>query len=152
MGFKIFPRTRTDVMVNAADPSLGSSLMGQRRTANYTTQCFAAMAEDRVESYNPNLILNIISMALACGSNPKYRRSSSMYDSSFERFCKHSQDMLASLNKNGCTILLDEPTGEMAAAGVVVTAEIRTTTSQNIGADSTYLASLDENMVAAVPK
>jgi hypothetical protein len=40
----------------------------------------------------------------------------------------------------------------MAAAGGIVTAEIRTTTSQNIGADPTYLASLDENMVAAVPK
>ena len=75
-----------------------------------------------------------------------------MYVTSFRRFRKHSQDMLASLNKNGCIILLDEPTGEMTAAGVVVTAEIRTTTSQNIGADPTYLANLDENMVAAVPK
>ena len=82
--------------------------MGQRRATNYTTQCFATVAEDRVESYNPNLILTIIS--------------------------------------------LGESLGEIAAAGVVVTAEIRTTTSQNIGADPTYLASLDENIVAAVPK
>lgn len=151
-GFKIVPKTPTEKMVNSADSSLGSGLMGQRGAANYITQVFNAMLNEWVESHNPNLILDIISMALARASNPKARRDSSMYDSSFQRFRKHSQDMLASLQKNGCVIAPDEPTGEMVAAGVAETAEIRTTTSQNIGADPAYLAKLYENMVAAVPE
>jgi hypothetical protein len=55
------------------------------------------------------------------------------------------------VQKNGCVIAPDEPTGEMVAAGGAETAEIRTNTSQNIGADPAYLAKLYENMIAAVP-
>ena len=75
-----------------------------------------------------------------------------MYDSSFQRFRKHSQDMIAGLIKQGYIIAPDEPTGEMVAAGVAETAEIRTKTNQQIGADPTYLASLYENMVKARPE
>lgn len=73
-------------MVNAADLSLVSGLMGRRGVVNYATQVFAIMAEEWVKSYNPNLILNIISMALAYGSNPNPRRDLSMYDTSFRQF------------------------------------------------------------------
>ncbi|MDG2285797.1 MAG: hypothetical protein P8N43_09735, partial [Alphaproteobacteria bacterium] len=151
-GFKIVPKTPTEKMVAAADTSLGSGLMGQRGAASYITQVFAAMVDEWVESHNPNLILDIISMALARASNPRARRDPSMHDTPSQRFRKHSQDMLASLQKNGCIIAPDEPTGEMVAAGVAETAEIRTTTSQNIGADPAYLAKVYENMVAAVPE
>lgn len=150
-GFIIVPREPTEKMIGASDTTLGSGLMGQRGASAYVTQVFGAMVDEWVEGYNPNLILDIISMALARASNPKARRDSSMYDSSFQRFRKHSQDMLASLHKHGCIIVPDEPTGEMVAAGVAETAEIRSTTSQNIGADPAYLASLYENMVKARP-
>ncbi|MDA1308164.1 MAG: hypothetical protein O2985_01010 [Proteobacteria bacterium] len=151
-GFKIVPKEPTEKMVAAADSSLGSGLMGQRGATSYITQVFAAMIEEWAENHNPNLILDIISMALARASSPKSRRDTAMQDSSFQRFRKHSQDMLASLNKNGCIIAPDEPTGEMVAAGVAETAEIRTSTSQQIGADPAYLAKIYENMVAAVPE
>lgn len=151
-GFVIVPREPTDQMIGSADTSLGSGLMGQRGARSYVTQVFGAMVDEWVETYNPNLILDIISMALARASNPKARRDSSVYDSSFQRFRRHSQEMVASLHKHGCIIAPDEPTGEMVAAGVAETAEIRTKTSQQIGADPAYLTSLYENMVKARPK
>jgi hypothetical protein len=151
-GFVIVPREPTDQMIGASDTTLGTGLMGQCGARNYVTQVFGAMIEEWIEGYNPNLILDIFSMALARASNPKSRRDSSMFDSSYQRFRRHSQDMLASLQKYGCIVAPDEPTNEMVSAGVAETAEIRTKTSQQIGADPAYLASLYENMVKARPE
>ena len=112
------------------------------------------MVDGWLATYNPNLILDIFSMALSRASNPRARRDSGGMDSSFQRFRKHSQDMLAGLIKNGQVIVPDEPTPEMVAAGVAETAEIRNQTNQqvSIGADPTYLSNLYENMVEARPK
>lgn len=153
-GFAIVPKEPTDGMIAAADRTLAGGLMGQRGARAYVTAVFGAMVDGWLATYNSNLILDIFSMALARASNPKARRDASSVDPSFQRFRKHSQDMLASLIKAGQVILPDEPTPEMVSAGVAETAEIRNRTNQqvSIGADPGYLAKLYENMVAARPR
>lgn len=153
-GFAIVPKEPTDEMIAGADKTLAGGLMGQRGARVYVEAVFGAMVDGWLETYNPNLILDIFSMALSRASNPRARRDSGAMDSSFQRFRKHSQDMLAGLIKNGQVIVPDEPTPEMVAAGVAETAEIRSKTNQqvSIGADPTYLANLYENMVEARPK
>jgi hypothetical protein len=105
-----------------------------------------------LESRKANLILDIFSMALARASNPSSRRDSSMFDASFQRFRKQSQDILAGLEKTGLAVVLDEPAPVMIAAGVAETAEHRSRTNQQIGADPTYIAKIYENMLVARPK
>jgi hypothetical protein len=151
-GYFIVPKEPTDQMIMAADKTLAGGLMGQRGARTYVMQVYNAMVDAWTETHNANLILDIISMALARASNPKGRRDSSVYDASFQRFRRQSQDMLGSFQKAGQMVVPDEPTSEMVSAGVAETAEIRSRTNQNIGADPTYLASLYENMVAARPK
>ena len=128
---------------------MSSGLMGQRGARSYVSQVFAAMV-DQQEVSNPNLILDIISMALSRASDPKTRRGAKQ-DANFQRFRKHSQDMLSGLRSNGQLIVPEEATPEMLAAGVRETAEIRTTTNSQIGADPQYIAQLYENMVGARP-
>lgn len=151
-GFVIVPKEPTESMIAAADKTLAGGLMGQRGARVYVTAVFGAMVDGWIETYNPNLILDIFSMALSRASNPRAKKDS--MDSSFQRFRKHSQDMLAGLIKNGQVVVPDEPTPEMVSAGVAETAEIRNRTNQqvSIGADPTYLVSLFENMVAARPQ
>ena len=153
-GFCIVPKEPTDPMIAAADKALAGGLMGQRGARVYVTAVFEAMVDGWLETYNPNLILDIFSMALARASNPRSKRDSGGVDSSFQRFRKHSQDMLAGLIKNGQVVLPDAATPEMISAGVAETAEIRNRTNQqvSIGADPTYLAKVYENMVAARPQ
>ena len=151
-GYVIVPRDPTDEMINSADRGMGEGLMGQRGAASYITVVFEGMLASWVDTHNPNLILDIISMALSRASAPASKRDSSMYDSSFQRSRRHSQEMVAGLDKSGQLIVPDEATPEMVAAGVHSTAEISTNTSSKIGADPAYLASVYTNMVAARPK
>ena len=150
-GFYIVPIDPTDEMIAASDSTMSSGLMGQRGARSYVSQVFAAMVEEWQEVSNPNLILDIISMALSRASDPKTRRGAKQ-DANFQRFRKHSQDMLSGLRSNGQLIVPEEATPEMLAAGVRETAEIRTTTNSQIGADPQYIAQLYENMVGARPR
>ncbi len=148
-GFVIMPREPTEKMIEAGDAELGSGLMGQRGAQNYITHVFSAMVDEWMEGYDTNLILDIFSMAIARASDPKARRDNSGQDSSYQRFRKQAQEMVGSLQTNGCIVAPDEPTQEMVSKGVSETAENRTSTGQQIGADATYLVSLYENMVKA---
>ena len=75
-----------------------------------------------------------------------------MFDASFQRFRKQSQDILAVLENTGLAVVPDEPAPIMVSAGVAETAEHRSRTNQQIGADPIYIASLYENMLVARPK
>jgi len=150
-GFMIVPRMPNDEMVAAADKTLSTGLMGSG-SRGYVTAVWGAMITGWLENRNVNLILDIFSMALSRASSPTSRRDSSMMDSSFQRFRKQSQDILAGLEKTGLAVVPDEPTPVMVAAGVAETAEHRSRTNQQIGADPTYIAKIYENMVASRPK
>src|SRR3546814_16664239 len=95
-------------MVAAADQTLSKGLMvsGSR---TYVTAVWGAMIAAWLDSRNSNLILDIFSMALSRASNPTSRRDSSMFDASFQRFRKQSQDILGGLEKTGLAVVPDEP-------------------------------------------
>ncbi len=150
-GFVIVPQMPTDAMVAAADQTLSKGLMGSG-SRTYVTAVWGAMIAAWLESRNSNLILDIFSMALSRASNPSSRRDSSMFDASFQRFRKQSQDILAGLEKTGLAVVPDEPAPVMVSAGVAETAEHRSRTNQQIGADPSYIAKLYENMLVARPK
>lgn len=148
-GFALVPRDLTDQMVAAADQTSSSGLMGSRGSRVYVTAVWNAMIQGWLDTRDSNLIIDIFSMALSRASNPGAKRDSSMFDSSFQRFRKQSQEILASTEKTGLAIVPDEPTPVMISAGVSETAEHRSRTNQSIGADPTYIAKLYENMVKA---
>jgi hypothetical protein len=148
-GFVIVPRVPTDGMIGAADQTLSKGMMASGSRA-YVNAVWAAMISEWVETRNSNLILDIFSMALSRASNPG-RKDSTKFDSSFQRFRKQSQDIMASLEKTGLAIAPDEAAPNMVSAGVSETAEHRSRTNQQIGADPTYIARLYENMVKARP-
>ncbi len=150
-GFMIVPKMPSDEMVAAADQTLSKGMMASA-SRGYISAVWGAMLNGWLESRNANLILDIFSMALARASNPSSRRDSSMFDASFQRFRKQSQDILAGLEKTGLAVVPDEPAPIMIAAGVAETAEHRSRTNQQIGADPTYIAKIYENMLVARPK
>ncbi|NQW11339.1 MAG: hypothetical protein HQ481_15855 [Alphaproteobacteria bacterium] len=150
-GFCIVPQMPTDPMVAAADKTLSQGLMGSGSRA-YVSAVFGAMLQAWIETRDTNLILDIFSMALSRASTTSNRRDSSSFDSSFQRFRKQSQDILANLEKTGLAVVSDEPTPYMVSAGVSETAEHRSRTNQKIGADPIYITSLYENMIKARPK
>jgi hypothetical protein len=123
--------------------------MGQKGARVYVSAVWDAMIEAWIDTRDSNLILDIFSMALSRASNPNARRDSSMFDSSFQRFRKQSQEIMGSAEKTGLAIVPDEPTPAMISAGVAETAEHRSRTNQSIGADPDYIAKLYENMVGA---
>lgn len=150
-GFVIVPQMPTDPMVGAADKTSGQALAGSG-SRNYVNAVFGAMLQAWMETRDSNLILDIFSMALSRASSASSRRDSSSFDSSFQRFRKQSQDILAGLEKTGLAVVPDEATPYMVSAGVSETAEHRAQANQKIGADPTYIASLYENMTKARPK
>ena len=122
-GFVIMPREPTNKMIEAADASLGSGLMGQRGAQNYITHVFNAMVDEYLGGYDTNLVLDIFSMAIARASDPKARNDTSGENTSYQRFRKQAQDVVAGIQKNGSIIAPDEATPEMIAKGVSETAE-----------------------------
>ena len=148
-GFVIVPRSPTDAMVQAADQALSKGMMASA-SRTYVSAVWGAMITEWIESRNANLILDIFSMALSRASSPS-KKDSGKFDSSFQRFRKQSQDIMGSLEKTGLAICPDEPAPNMVSAGVAETAEHRSRTNQQIGADPTYIANLYENMVKARP-
>lgn len=148
-GYALIPKMPTDGMVAAADQTSSSSLMGARGSRVYVTAVWDAMISAWIETRDSNLILDIFSMALSRASSPNSRRGSSMMDSSYQRFRKQSQEILAGLEKTGLAVVPDEPTPYMISAGVSETAEHGSRTSQKVGADPVYIQKLYENMVGA---
>lgn len=148
-GFALVPKVPTDQMVVAADQTSSSGLMGARGSRVYVNAVWTAMIDAWMETRDSNLILDIFSMALSRASNPHARRESSMFDSSFQRFRKQSQEILGGVEKTGMAIVPDEPTPHMVSAGVAETAEHRSRTNQQIGADPDYISKLYENMIQA---
>jgi hypothetical protein len=148
-GFALVPKMPTEEMVAAADRTGSGGLMGQKGARVYVSAVWDAMIQGWIDTRDVNLILDIFSMALSRASNPNARRDSSMFDSSFQRFRKQSQEIMAGTEKTGLAIVPDEPTPVMISAGVAETAEHRSRTNQSIGADPDYIAKLYENMVAA---
>ena len=148
-GFVIKPREPTNKMIEAADASLGSGLMGQRGAQNYITHVFNAMVDEYLGGYDTNLVLDIFSMAIARASDPKARNDTSGENTSYQRFRKQAQDVVAGIQKNGSIIAPDEATPEMIAKGVSETAENKTSASEQTGGNADYIASIYNNMVAA---
>ena len=147
-GFVIMPR-EPNKMIEAADASLGSGLMGQRGAQNYITHVFNAMVDEYLGGYDTNLVLDIFSMAIARASDPKARNDTSGENTSYQRFRKQAQDVVAGIQKNGSIIAPDEATPEMIAKGVSETAENKTSASEQTGGNADYIASIYNNMVAA---
>ena len=56
-GFIIMPKEPTEKMVQAADASLSSGLMGERGAQNYIKHVFGAMENDWLIVIEPNLFL-----------------------------------------------------------------------------------------------
>ena len=93
--------------------------------------------------------LDIFSMAIARASDPKARNDTSGENTSYQRFRKQAQDVVAGIQKNGSIIAPDEATPEMIAKGVSETAENKTSASEQTGGNADYIASIYNNMVAA---
>jgi hypothetical protein len=148
-GFVIVPKSPTDGMIQAADQTLSKGVMASG-SRTYVTAVWVAMLNEWMETRNANLVLDIFSMALSRASSPG-KKEASKFDSSFQRFRKQSQDIMASLEKTGLAISPDEATPNMVSAGVAETAEHRSRTNQQIGADPSYISNLYENMVKARP-
>ena len=148
-GFVVMPREPTGKMIEAADASLSSGLMGQRGAANYIMHVFNAMVDEYLGGYDTNLVLDIFSMAIARASDPKARNDTSGENTSYQRFRKQAQDVMAGIEKHGSIIAPDEATPEMIAKGVSETAENKTSASEQTGGNADYIASIYNNMGAA---
>jgi len=148
-GFALVPKEPTEQMVAAADMASSKGLMGARGSKVYVSAVWGAMIQAWIETRDSNLIIDIFSMALSRASNPHARRDSSMFDSSFQRFRKQSQEILAGTEKTGLAIVPDEATPVMISAGVRETAEHKSRGGTSIGADPDYIQKLYENMVKA---
>ncbi|KZD03348.1 hypothetical protein [Oceanibaculum pacificum] len=149
-GFVVTPRELTDLMIAQADQQPGANkLMGQRGARMYITAVMGAMANAWNHSRDVDLIVNILSMALARASAPSMRRD--MVDSSYRRFAKTAMEIINDLERAGYYIMPDEATPIMINAGVAETAERATTNVKAIGADPEYVRKLYQNVVAARP-
>ena len=148
-GFIIMPKEPTEKMVQAADASLSSGLMGERGAQNYIKHVFGAMVDEWLNSYDTNLVLDIFSMAIARASDPTARADTTGENTSYQRFRKQAQDVVSGIQKNGAIIAPDEATADMIAKGVSETAENKTQASEQTGGNSDYIASIYENMVKA---
>jgi hypothetical protein len=153
-GFAVVPKTPSDEMSRAADRVGAGGLAGSGSSA-YVTTVWNAMLTSWLEVRDSNLIIDIFSMALSRASTPGAGKGGSA-DSSFQRFRKQSQEILAGMEKTGLAIVPDEATPEMVSAGVQETAELRRGAGaqqmSSIGADPTYISALYENMVGARSK
>lgn len=152
-GYAIAPRDPAESMIGKADASFQASrsLLGPRGFRMYVSTIYKAMIEAWMNTRDPQLITDILSMALARASNPGRREQVSMMDNSFRRFSKTSESILNDLEKGGFMILPDEATPHMVAAAVAQTAEHRAN-ARAIGADPKYLKAMYENMLGARPK
>jgi hypothetical protein len=153
-GYAISPRDPAEAMVAKADASFQASrsLLGPRGFRTYVSTIYKAMIEAWMTTRDPQLITDILSMALARASVPPGRREqASMMDNSFRRFSKTSESILNDLEKGGFLVLPDEATPHMVAAAVAQTAEHRAN-AKAIGADPKYLKAMYENMLGARPK
>jgi hypothetical protein len=152
-GYAIAPRDPAEAMIGKADSSFQAnrSLLGPRGFRTYVSTIWRAMIEAWIGTRDPQLMTDILSMALARASSPGRREQVSMMDNSYRRFSKTSEAILADLEKGGYMILPDEATPHMVAAAVAQTAEHRAN-ARAIGADPKYLKTMYENMLGARPK
>ena len=149
-GFMVTPRELTDQMIAQADQQPGANkLMGQRGAALYINAVLGAMANAWIQSRDTDLLVNIISMALARASAPTGRKD--MVDSSYRRFAKTATEIIADLERTGYHIMPDEATPFMVSAGVAETAERTSGSNRTIGADPEYVKKLYHNVVNARP-
>jgi len=147
-GFVLGPTIPTDKMIANADRDISSasSLMGQKGVRTYITAVYTAMLEDWQRRRDPNLILDILALALARAASPGRTTS---YDSSYRRFMKSADEILKEIEKTGYIILPDEPTSEMIQAGVSATANHVSKTQ--IGAGPKYVEKLFVNVIENRP-
>lgn len=152
-GYAIAPRDPAESMVAKADASFQAScsLLGPRGFRTYVSTIYKAMIEAWLGTRDPQLMTDILSMALARASSPGRKEQITMTDNSYRRFSKTSQEILNDLEKGGFVILPDEATPHMVAAAVAQTAEHRAN-AKAIGADPKYLKAMFANMLTARPK
>ena len=105
-GFVIMPREPTNKMIETADASRESGLMGQRGAQNYITHVFNAMVDEYLGGYDTNLVLDIFSMAIARHQTQKPETILGE-NTSYQRFRKQAQDVVAGIQKNGSIIAPD---------------------------------------------
>lgn len=149
-GYVITPRELTDQMIAQADQNPGANkLMGQRGATMYINAVMSAMANAWIQSRDTDLLVNIISMALARAAAPSGRKD--LVDSSYRRFAKTAVEIITDLERAGYHIMPDEATPFMVSAGVAETAERSTGSSRMIGADPEYVKKLYHNVVNARP-
>jgi hypothetical protein len=149
----VAPKDPTDLMYNNADvtPSKGRAMQNARGMRVYFNAVWRAMLTAWQQTRDIQLVTDILSMALARASDPASKRNpASFTDSSFRRYAKNSADIINDIDKNGFTILPDEPTPTMISAAVRQTAE-KAENVKAIGADPAYLKSIYDNMVKVRP-
>jgi hypothetical protein len=151
-GYVIVPREPTEEMIAKADTSFqaNKSLLGPRGFRVYVTGIYSAMTDAWVKTRDPQLITDIIAMALARSSTPGRKEAVGMMDNSFRRFAKTATEIMNELEKTGFLVLPDEPTPHMVSAAVAHTAEQRAN-AKAIGADPKYLKMIYENLVQNRP-
>lgn len=152
-GFVLTPADPTELMIQKADPDVaaGKTLLNARGLRGYLTSIYRAMVTSWNQSRDIQLILDIISMALARASDPAAKRNPAAFvDSSFRRYAKNSMDILNDIEKAGFLVLPDEPTPHMVSSAVRMTADNREN-AKAVGADPKYLRAIYENMVKHRP-
>jgi hypothetical protein len=152
-GYVLAPVEPTEPMVQKADPDVaaGKTLLNARGLRGYLATIYRAMIHSWTQSRDTQLILDIISMALARASDPAAKRNpASFVDSSFRRYAKNSMDILNDVEKAGFILLPDEPTPHMLSSAVRMTADNREN-AKAIGADPKYIKTIYENMIKYRP-
>lgn len=152
-GYVLSPIEPTEAMIAKADPDVaaGKTMLNARGIKPYLNTIYRGMMHSWIQSRDVQLILDIISMALARASDPAAKRNPAAFvNSSFRRYAKNSMDILNDVEKAGFMVLPDEPTPHMLSSAVRMTADNRDN-AKAIGADPKYIKTVYENMIKFRP-